>query len=133
MTVNLYFVTNFVIVPVGMSIGIYLFFFLSGWRELAQHFKAKHRIFITFSRWQTGSVGSVNYHTLNVGICQDGLFLSITPPFYPALLIPWDAVTEAYIDSFGSYRLDIGNPYITRIILPRETLEAAEHILATKR
>ena len=125
---------KFTIVAVCMAIGLYLYFLISGWGELAKHYRAEQPILTNLSRWQTGSVGIITlYNCLNIGICETGLFLSITPPFYPALLIPWDAVTEAYINSFGRYRLEIGNPYITRITLPREALEAAEHILETKR
>ncbi len=116
----------------------YLFFILSGWRGLARHYKARKPDSMVLSRWQDGSVGSVNlYSSLNVGICDEGLFLSLTPPIYPSLFIPWEDITEVSSSSFGdprrdNYNLDVGNPYITRISLRQETLKPARTILLTK-
>ncbi|MDB9518255.1 hypothetical protein PN466_15010 [Roseofilum reptotaenium CS-1145] len=116
----------------------YLFFILSGWRGLAKHYKARKPDSMVLSRWEDGSVGSMSlYSILNVGICDEGLFLSLTPPIYPSLFIPWEDITEVSSSSFGDPRLDkyklyIGNPHITIISLRKETLKPARKILLTK-
>ena len=114
----------------------YLLFILSGWRALARNYRARKPDSMVLSIWQDGSVGFGQFN-LNVGICDEGLFLSQNPPLYPSLFIPWEDITEVSSSSFGdprrdSYNLYIGNPHITIISLRKEILKPARKILLTK-
>ena len=56
--------------------------------------------------------------------------------FHPPLLIPWDPITKAGINSFGEYEIYIDIPTFpnspTIIKLPNKALENAENILKHK-
>lgn len=130
---------NFLIVVAGILLGSYVFSIFSGWRKLAEYYKANKFVPNKLSKWKTGSIGNIfMQNCLNIGTNESGLFLSTFGLFFPSLLIPWDAVTKVhfvkkeYFNTIDYCNLQIGNPPITKISLPRETLAEVEHILATK-
>ncbi len=87
-----------------------------------------------------GNIGLVTYrNSLNIGITEEGLYLSfifIMRLFHPPLLIPWEKISKAGINSFDEYDIYVDIPIFpnspTIIRLPKETLEKAEYILKDK-
>ena len=72
---------------------------ISGWRSLAEHYKATQPF--SGERWhlRSGSMGLVSYGScLTLGANTEGIFLSVLFPFrvgHPPLFIPWSEVQSA--------------------------------------
>lgn len=115
--------------------------FISGWLLLAKYYLTNIPSPSILSTWQTGHIGFVSdRNSLNIGITEKGLYLSfifLMRLFHPALLIPWDAISKAGINSFGEYEIYIDIPIFPNspiiIKLPRKALNEAESILKTKK
>jgi len=108
--------------------------FISGCLLLAKYYLTDIPSPPELSTWQTGSVNIVSYkNSLNIGITEEGLYLSfifIMRLFHPPLLVPWEKISKAEINSFGEYEIDIDIPIFpnspTIIRLSKKALENAE-------
>jgi len=129
----------FLILSVVIS-GSLLSSFISGWLLLAKYYLTDIPPPTELSTWQTGNIGGVSYrNSLNIGITEEGIYLSfifIMRLFHPPLLIPWDAITKAFLNSFDEYEIYINIPIFpdspTIIRLPKKSLENADNILKIK-
>lgn len=114
-----------------ITFGSLLFYFISGWLLLAKYYITNIPSPTELYTWQTGNIGLVSYkNSLNIGITEEGLYLSfifLMSLFHPPLLIPWDAITEASINSFDEYEIYIDIPIFPNspsvIILPKKALK----------
>ena len=104
---------NNIYVTLAFLIVLYVgFCFFGGWRALGKQYRNQQNILVTAS----SQAGQIRYKSssafyrdfLNLGVSEEGLYLSITPRlllFHPPLLIPWDAVTYAKVNSSDQYEL----------------------------
>lgn len=132
------------IIPVfliGLLFSIGIFFILpniSGWKKLAKDYRV-YRTPEKLSHMVSGKMGGVRYNgVLTVGISSEGLYLK---PFFlfslghPPILLPWNIIylvekKKALIGDF--YKLDIGSPRITTLLLPEGVLKVVESMLQKK-
>ena len=70
--------------------------YFSGWRALAQRFRARGPFEGRVRRFRHGAFGAINYNgILVVGFNREGIYLAVFGPyrlFTPPLLIPWSNV-----------------------------------------
>lgn len=98
---------------------------ISGWHRLAQRYPGSHTIDGETAALRSGRIGPVNYYScLKFGISDEGLLISIAPPFrlgHPPLFIPWSHFHHVKEDGMmysQKVKASIGQPTITRIIFP---------------
>jgi len=112
--------------------------YISGWQELAKHYKTTQPSPNNMSYMKTGRIGITRFrNALNIGTTSDALYLSVFPFFrlgHPPLLIPWSAITRVEQVSrwfwlTDYYRLQVGSPRITTLMLPKRSLANVETIL----
>ncbi|MEL6456712.1 MAG: hypothetical protein AAFQ91_00470 [Cyanobacteria bacterium J06621_15] len=114
--------------------------FISGWLMLAKYYSNNISSPSELSTCQTGSIGLLVYrNSLNIGITASGIYLScifLMSLFHPPLLIPWENINKATINSFDEYEISIDIPIFpnspTIIKLPKKSLEKAKDILKDK-
>lgn len=72
-------------------------FYVSGWRRLAQVYKAADSPRGKSFYMRSGGVGLISYRScLNVSVTPEGMFLSVFPLFrlcHPTLFIPWASIS----------------------------------------
>ena len=110
---------------------LFLLSHASGWRRLAERYRAAEQPGGTAFRWQSGYVGAISYHNcLNVRVGPRGVALALVRPlhlFHPDLLIPWTALSNPQSLKLlwhETVRYDVGAPRITTLRLPRAVIEA---------
>lgn len=110
---------------------LFLLSHLSGWRRLAERYRASGQSGGHEFRWQSGYVGAVSYRNcLNVRVGPSGVSLALVRPlhvFHPDLQIPWAALSNPQsmkVLWHESTRFDVGTPKVTTIRLPKTVVEA---------
>ncbi|MEM7713782.1 MAG: hypothetical protein AAF349_09450 [Cyanobacteria bacterium P01_A01_bin.68] len=104
--------------------------FISGWLLLTKYYLTDIPSPPELSTWQTGNIGLFSYrNSLKIGIIEEGIYLSLIfmmRLFHPPLLIPWEKISKAGINSFDEYEIYVDIPIFpnspTIIRLPKETL-----------
>ena len=114
-----------------------LVLFPIGWMDLTKKFPLQTGFAGKLERFQTGSmgrklIGHVEFGScLAIGMVPEGLFLKLMWPFSignPPLLIPWKEIRKITVKRFllGGYDLlELGDPKITTLALPKKHLEQA--------
>jgi hypothetical protein len=124
--------SGFVLIWSGV---VWLLAWLSGWQELARHYRytgtPKGQPIGTF--W--AMLGPVNHRgTLTMQAAPEGLYLATMVLFrigHPPLLIPWHAIKRQegrQLSLIKMVALDLGNPKITTLRLPAAMVD--ESVLA---
>jgi hypothetical protein len=106
-----------------------MFSFISGWRVLAERYKAAESTHGRAFFMKSGKVGQISYRScLNVCVSDEGMFLSVFPLFrlgHSPLFIPWIAISsreDKKLLWLKTVKLGIGAPRIATIELPKSVL-----------
>ena len=127
-----------------LYIGVYsvmiIWSMLNGWLLLAWYYRARKQEMtnLSISTSTDCSINCISYFGLEVGTCDEGLYLSLMSVFslvllHPPLMIPWDNVTVRR-ESSSHYYLRLATPSSITINLsfPKEAMKRAEHIMESK-
>jgi hypothetical protein len=100
----------------------------SGWRRLAERYRAVAPPAIPLLKRHTVRVGGVRYRrSTTVGLHPDGLYLAVRLPFHPPLWIPWSELgppREARIDlGTPAVEMSVGEPALARLAVTRALYE----------
>ncbi len=98
---------------------------ISGWHRLAERYPGIRTIEGETASLRSGRIGPVNYYScLKFGINDEGLLISIAPPFrlgHRPLFIPWSDFHNVKEDGMmysQKVKASIGQPTITRMTFP---------------
>lgn len=111
---------------------LWLLAWLSGWRQLARHYRCPNvpKGGPTSPLW--AMLGPVSHRgTLTIQTAPEGLYLTMIIFMrmgHPSLLIPWSAIKRQALDQgllIKWVTLDLGNPKITTLRLPATLVDEA--------
>ena len=104
---------------------------VGGWRRLALTYATDQPPRGTAFRWQSGTIGFVQYRNcLNIYVANEGLYFSTVWLFrlgHKTLLIPWSAINDVQQQNIFWYaitRFRIGMPPIATMRIPTKVFEA---------
>jgi hypothetical protein len=122
-----------IVFPLFWCAVIWLISQISGWGELAQHYRALQPPSGDLWSWQYGMISWAGYNgVLNLTANAEGLFMETIWLFrfgHPRLFIPWHEFREAKVETFffrRQVKAKIGFPPITTVRLPVAVFEETE-------